>query len=81
MKPKRRSILPDVNAMLQQLPVNQRLEAAVSLIGFGVSEFGKLVLQALEQRQPRRAPLVTSTHPSRRVSRETKSRRRPRRKR
>ena len=47
MKPKRRSILPDVNAMLQQLPVNQRLEAAVSLIGFGVSEFGKLVLQAL----------------------------------
>jgi hypothetical protein len=30
MKPKRRSILPDVNAMLQQLPVNQRLEAAVS---------------------------------------------------
>ena len=57
MRPKR-NILPDVNAMLRQLPVDQRLEAAVSLIGFGVSEFGKLVLQALEQRKPKRVPLV-----------------------
>jgi hypothetical protein len=29
---------------------DQRVEAAVSLIGCGVSEFAKLVLQALEQR-------------------------------
>ena len=38
-------ILPDVKLMLQQLPVEQRLEASVSLISFAVAEIANVVLE------------------------------------
>jgi len=44
MKPTK-PIVPDVKLMLQQLPVEQRLEASVSLISFAVAEFANVVLE------------------------------------
>ena len=43
-------IVPDVKLMLQQLPVEQRLEASVSLISFAVTEFANVVLELADVR-------------------------------